>query len=53
LGDAGGAYERLGRSGILVRRFDDHPRWLRFGLPPEEGWDRLQAARSALSGWPA
>jgi cobalamin biosynthetic protein CobC len=53
LDDASGAYDRLGRAGILTRRFDDHPRWLRFGLPPEDGWERLQAARSALSGSPA
>jgi cobalamin biosynthetic protein CobC len=26
-------YERLGRAGILVRAFSDHPNWLRFGLP--------------------
>ncbi|WP_448187456.1 threonine-phosphate decarboxylase CobD [Azospirillum sp. sgz301742] len=26
----------LGRSGVLVRRFEDHPEWLRFGLPPDD-----------------
>lgn len=26
-------YEQLGRAGILVRRFDEQPDWLRFGLP--------------------
>ena len=25
----------LGRSGVLVRRFEDHPEWLRFGLLPD------------------
>jgi cobalamin biosynthetic protein CobC len=40
--DAPGAFGRLGRAGILVRRFDDHPEWLRFGIPPDDGWARLQ-----------
>ncbi len=26
-------FRQLGRAGIWVRRFADHPRWLRFGLP--------------------
>ncbi len=52
LDDANGAYARLGGIGILVRRFEGNPRWLRFGLPPASGWDRLQAARPALIGWP-
>jgi cobalamin biosynthesis protein CobC len=35
----------LGRAGILVRRFDAQPSWLRFGLPGNEaGWDRLRVA---------
>ena len=42
--DAAGAFERLGQAGILVRRFAEHPDWLRFGLPPEQGWSRLEAA---------
>jgi cobalamin biosynthetic protein CobC len=38
-------FERLGRAGILVRRFDYRPDWLRFGLPgPETDWARLRAA---------
>ena len=52
LDNAMGAYERLGRQGILVRRFDGNPRWLRFGIPDGDGWDRLEAARGALYGWP-
>ena len=28
-------FERLGRAGIYVRAFPDHPTWLRFGLPPD------------------
>jgi cobalamin biosynthetic protein CobC len=40
--DANGLFDRLGRAGIIVRRFAEHPTWLRFGLPAnEEGWRRL------------
>lgn len=40
-----GIYERLGRSGILVRAFPDHPDWLRFGLPGgEANFERLAKA---------
>ncbi|HEX3348935.1 MAG TPA: threonine-phosphate decarboxylase CobD [Acetobacteraceae bacterium] len=43
--DAQARYERLARAGILVRRFDDHPAWLRFGVPGEASvWQRLAAA---------
>jgi cobalamin biosynthetic protein CobC len=42
---AAAAFDRLGRAGILVRRFPEHPRWLRFGLPGSEpAWQRLAAA---------
>ncbi len=42
---AEGLFERLGRAGILVRRFAEQPRWLRFGLPPDEAaWARLDGA---------
>lgn len=36
-------FEALARSGILVRRFDDHADWLRFGLPgaPRQ-WSRFE-----------
>ncbi|WP_431856513.1 threonine-phosphate decarboxylase CobD [Azospirillum sp.] len=30
----------LGRAGVLVRRFEDHPEWLRFGLPPDDDAQR-------------
>lgn len=40
---AAAVFDRLGRSGILVRRFDAEPNWLRFGIPGG-GWDRLAAA---------
>jgi cobalamin biosynthetic protein CobC len=43
--DAAGLADRLGRAGILVRRFADQPHWLRFGLPGgEASWRRLGAA---------
>ncbi|MEN3949981.1 threonine-phosphate decarboxylase CobD [Iodidimonas sp. SYSU 1G8] len=29
-------FERLANAGIYVRRFRRNPRWLRFGLPPDE-----------------
>ena len=38
------AFERLARAGILVRRFADRPRLLRFGLPGTDAdWMRLKA----------
>jgi cobalamin biosynthetic protein CobC len=38
-------FDRLGRAGIVVRRFADEPAWLRFGLPGEEAaWQRLAVA---------
>ncbi|TWA68032.1 L-threonine O-3-phosphate decarboxylase [Azospirillum brasilense] len=33
---AAGLYNALGRAGILVRRFDHRPEWLRVGLPVDE-----------------
>jgi cobalamin biosynthetic protein CobC len=42
--DASGWFERLGRAGILVRRFEERPDQLRFGLPgSDEAWQRLSA----------
>jgi cobalamin biosynthesis protein CobC len=38
-------FDRLGRAGILVRRFPERPDLLRFGLPgAEQEWQRLEAA---------
>jgi len=38
-------FQHLGRAGILVRCFPEHPFWLRFGLPgTQEAWARLQTA---------
>ncbi|MCW9001302.1 MAG: aminotransferase class I/II-fold pyridoxal phosphate-dependent enzyme, partial [Rhodospirillales bacterium] len=43
--DAKGAFERLGRQGILVRAFEARPSWLRMGLPGDEtSFERLTAA---------
>lgn len=40
--EAQAVHEKLGRAGIYTRPFQDHPRWLRFGLPGTEAqWDRL------------
>ncbi|WP_372396737.1 threonine-phosphate decarboxylase CobD [Azospirillum sp. HJ39] len=42
-------YRALGSAGILVRRFEHRPDWLRFGLPgPDEAWQRLGVA---LDDW--
>jgi cobalamin biosynthetic protein CobC len=41
-------FHHLGRAGILVRSFPEHPCWLRFGLPgTEAAWARLQIAMAA------
>jgi cobalamin biosynthetic protein CobC len=38
-------FHHLGRAGIFVRRFPQHPAWLRFGLPGSQtAWDRLRIA---------
>jgi len=43
-------FHHLGRAGILVRSFAEHPGWLRFGLPgTEAGWTRLQIAMAAYA----
>jgi cobalamin biosynthesis protein CobC len=45
-GDAAAdVHERLGRQGIMTRRFMGQPRWLRLGVPGSEAdWKRLRAA---------
>jgi cobalamin biosynthesis protein CobC len=44
---AAALYDQMGRAGVLVRRFDENPHWLRFGLPPDEpAWQRLTEALS-------
>jgi len=43
--DAGRLFQSLGEAGILVRRFAEHPTWLRFGIPgAEPEWQRLEKA---------
>ncbi len=43
--DGPGLFDRLGRAGIFVRRFEAAPARLRFGLPPDaQAWSRLAAA---------
>jgi cobalamin biosynthetic protein CobC len=43
--DAQEIFEKLGRRGILVRPFAEHPTWLRFGLPGHEAdWSRLESS---------
>jgi len=43
--DAARFFQSLGEAGILVRRFVEHPTWLRFGLPgAEPEWQRLEQA---------
>lgn len=43
-------YERLGRAGIMVRKFDYDATWLRFGLPGRDAdWDRLESALNSRS----
>ncbi len=43
--DAAATHDRLGRAGIVVRRFPARPAWLRFGLPGlASDWDRLASA---------
>ncbi len=46
--DAAARYEALAGAGILVRRFDARPSWLRFGIPGcEADRSRLRAALDA------
>ncbi len=43
-------FNQLGEAGILVRRFDENPNWLRFGIPgAAQTWQRLTDALRALS----
>ncbi|MGV8996127.1 MAG: threonine-phosphate decarboxylase CobD [Parvibaculaceae bacterium] len=52
LGDSPSAakiFKVLGKSGILIRRFEEQPHWLRFGIPGDEAqWRRLQNALLAV-----
>ncbi len=44
VGDASAWQDRLARHHIWSRIFPYSRNWLRLGLPPEDGWDRIQAA---------
>lgn len=45
--EAPALFQHLGQAGILVRSFDYHRHWLRFGVPgSEDVWRRLAAALS-------
>lgn len=37
-------FHRLASAGILVRKFGNQPTWLRFGIPDDNGWERLRSA---------
>tara|TARA_B100000315_G_scaffold218311_2_gene219524 strand:+ start:1151 stop:2167 length:1017 start_codon:yes stop_codon:yes gene_type:complete len=42
-------YQALGKAGILVRRFEDEPNWLRIGLPgADREWEILATALNAV-----
>lgn len=46
---ANNLFRHLGRAGILVRVFPQHPDWVRFGLPANEpSWRRLQTALASF-----
>ena len=46
---AGKLFDHLGRCGLLVRSFAEHPEWLRFGLPNDaQAWSRLSSALSTF-----
>ena len=42
--DATAWQDRLARHHIWSRTFSYAPSWLRLGLPPQEGWTRLERA---------
>lgn len=46
---AAALHAALGEAGILVRRFEERPDVLRFGLPGDHEWARLEAALRALT----
>jgi cobalamin biosynthesis protein CobC len=51
---AAALFDHLGRAGIVVRSFAEHPSWLRFGLPGSEAaWQRLAAALVEFAWKPA
>jgi cobalamin biosynthetic protein CobC len=47
--DAPRRFDVLGRAGVFVRRFPDRPRFLRFGIPAERDWARVEQALQACA----
>jgi len=48
--EAESLFQSLGQAGIMVRRFAEHPIWLRFGLPGGENeWQRLERALASFA----
>jgi cobalamin biosynthetic protein CobC len=47
--DALRRFDVLGRAGVFVRRFPDRPRFLRFGIPAEGDWARVEQALEACA----
>ncbi len=46
--EAQAVFARLGEAGLFVRRFEENPHWLRFGLPgSQSAWTRLTEALNA------
>jgi len=51
--EAARLFQSLGQAGIMVRRFAEHPIWLRFGLPGGESeWRRLETALASFATSP-
>jgi cobalamin biosynthetic protein CobC len=49
--DADRVFHQLGSTGVFVRRFAEHPTWLRFGLPGGRlAWERLERAGEGWRG---
>jgi cobalamin biosynthetic protein CobC len=48
--DAPARFERLAQAGVLTRPFSDDRSRLRFGLPPDDAWARLEAALMETAG---
>ena len=47
--EAQAIYKTFGRAGILLRRFEDQPNWLRIGLPGVKSeWQRFEAVLNAI-----
>jgi cobalamin biosynthetic protein CobC len=44
VGNAGALQDRLAKSHVWTRVFPYEARWMRLGLPPDHGWDQLEAA---------